>query len=382
MSSLRGRIFLDSEQALVPGVVHWDGKGQIERIEHDPQAQTGPVILPGFIDEHIHGIGGLDTMDREPGRFDAMSRAVARHGVTGFLATTLTAPLEDLRRIIEDSRSIALGPLSGARLWGLHLEGPFIDPIFKGAQPANAIAAPLVASAQYLMGDNRDQWVRLITMAPNMPGAGLVIEWMRQHGVAVNLGHSSATFDEGKEGVLAGADGLTHFFNAMSPLNHREPGLVGLGLTEPRLWCELIADGIHIRPEILAYVFHTMAERVLLITDAMAAADMPDGDYQLGGSPVTVSHGAARLNDGTLAGSVLTLDQALRNLLRWGIPLQSIVSALSGNPARRLGLFDRGAIASGMRADLVVLDNAYNVEATYCEGRPIFDARPILHNGQ
>jgi N-acetylglucosamine-6-phosphate deacetylase len=193
--------------------------------------------------------------------------------------------------------------------------------------------------------------------------------------VAVNIGHSAATWDIGREALAAGATGLTHFFNAMTPLKHREPGLVGLGLMSAQLWCELITDGIHVRPEVVRYVFQTMGNRVLLITDAMAAAAMPDGDYRLGGWPVRVSSGSARLTDGTLAGSVLTLDQALRNLLRWEVPLSAIVAAISQNPATRLGLLDRGRLAPGLRADMVLLDNDWQVQATLRDGVAIYDAR-------
>ncbi|PSR34671.1 MAG: N-acetylglucosamine-6-phosphate deacetylase [Sulfobacillus benefaciens] len=375
MPSLKGRIFLRPENDLVPAEITWEDGGRIERIEPKLAGKTGPVVLPGFIDEHIHGIAGMDVMDEDLGRFAKISAALAHHGVTGFVATTITAPIDpDLRRVIEQSQMAAQDGLPGASLLGIHLEGPFIDPTFKGAQPESAIIAPSIERARELIGDNRDGWVRLITMAPNMPGAIDVMPWMISHRVAVNLGHSAATWDIGRAGLVAGATGLTHFFNAMSPLKHREPGLVGLGLMNSQLWCELITDGIHVRPEVVRYVFQTMGHRVLLITDAMAAAAMPDGDYRLGGFPVRVLAGAARLADGTLAGSVLTLDQALRNLLHWGVPLSAIVAAISENPATRLGLANRGRLAPAMQADMVLLDDDWQVHATLRDGVAIYDA--------
>ncbi|MCL5972572.1 MAG: N-acetylglucosamine-6-phosphate deacetylase [Firmicutes bacterium] len=376
MPSLRGRMFLHPENGLVPAEITWGDGGRIERIEPTLAANAGPVVLPGFIDEHVHGIGGMDVMDEDPGRFANMSQALAHHGVTGFVATTITAPIDpDLKRVIDQSRTTTRDGMPGASLLGIHLEGPFIDPTFKGAQPESSIIAPTVERARELIGDNSDGWVRLITMAPNMPGAIDVVRWMVSHRVAVNIGHSAATWDIGREALAAGATGLTHFFNAMTPLKHREPGLVGLGLMSAQLWCELITDGIHVRPEVVRYVFQTMGNRVLLITDAMAAAAMPDGDYRLGGWPVRVSSGSARLTDGTLAGSVLTLDQALRNLLRWEVPLSAIVAAISQNPATRLGLLDRGRLAPGLRADMVLLDNDWQVQATLRDGVAIYDAR-------
>ncbi len=376
MPSLRGRLFLHPENHLVPAEITWDDGGRIERIEPMLSANTGPVVLPGFIDEHIHGISGMDVMDEDSNRFVNMSQALARHGVTGFVAATVTAPIDpDLKRVIKQSRAAAQDGMPGASLLGIHLEGPFIDPTCKGAQPESSIIAPTIERARELIGDNSDGWVRLITMAPNIPGALDVVRWMVSRRVAVNLGHSGATWDIGREALEAGATGLTHFFNAMSPLKHREPGLAGLGLMSSQVWCELITDGIHVRPEVVRYVFQTMGKRVLLITDAMAAAAMPDGDYRLGGRPVRVFGGSARLADGTLAGSVLTLDHALRNLLQWEVPLPAIVAAISQNPAARLGLPDRGRLAPAMRADMVLMDSDWQIQATLRAGVAIYDAR-------
>lgn len=374
MTVLRGNIFLDSVGALRPGQVEWNSVGQIVSIEETPQREYYHNILPGFIDEHVHGIAGDDVMDRDPERFQRIGARLAAHGVTSYLATTLTAAFPHIRRVVEEAATSAPPAKSGARLLGMHLEGPFIDRLAKGAQPLEEVAEANLEAVQTLIGDNHDGWIRLITWAPNLPHSQPAIVWLTTHGVRVNLGHSLATYEEGRAGVASGATGLTHFFNAMSPLRHREPGLVGLGLLDKRLWCELIADGIHVRPEVIRYVMETMGERVVLITDAMAAADMGPGTFALGGYPVTVSDGAARLADGTLAGSVLTMDHALRNLMQWGVPLGSIVRGLSTNPATRLGLSNCGRLVVGARADIVVMDAAFQVMRTYRNGEPVYSA--------
>lgn len=373
---IRGNIFLESVGALMPGQIEWNRLGQIVAIEAMPELECEFNIFPGFIDEHVHGIAGDDVMDHDPIRFQRMGSKLAEHGVTSYVATTLTAPIRDVRRVIEESRSVASSVDQGARLLGIHLEGPFIDRRAKGAQPLDEIRDADLEVITSLVGDNPGGWIRLMTWAPNLAHTSDAIAWLTRHGVRVNLGHSLATYEEGRSGVEAGATGLTHFFNAMSPLRHREPGLVGLGLTDDRLWCELIADGIHVRPEVIHYVMHTIGERVVLITDAMSAADMGVGTFALGGQAVTVADGAARLCDGTLAGSVLTMDQALRNLLNWGVPLSSIVRGLSTNPATRLGLNNYGRLVVGARADMVVTDREFRVTGTFRDGNQIYPVGP------
>ncbi len=370
---LRGNIFLDSIGALISGQIAWDSLGQIVAIEPLPQQSFEQIILPGFIEEHVHGIAGDDVMNQGPERFSRIAKQLAAHGVTSYLATTLTAPFPHLTRVIQETRTAAPLTRVGARLVGVHLEGPFIDRRAKGAQPLEEVAESNLGNLALLIGENHDGWVQLMTWAPNLAHTRKAIAWLTQRGVRVNLGHSLATYEEGRLAVDAGATGLTHFFNAMSPFQHREPGLVGLGFMDHRLWCELIVDGTHVRPEVVHYVMSVMGERVILVTDGMAATDMDEGVYTLGGHAVTATQGAARLADGTLAGSILTMDQALRNLVRWGVPLASIVRSLATNPARRLGLTDCGSLFVGARADVVVMDSGFHVIKTYRHGRLVYE---------
>lgn len=372
MARLKGNIFLEEVGDVVPGQIEWDESGHITALDPAPSQECDRYIFPGFIDEHVHGIAGDDFMDADPGRWVRIDSELARHGVTSYLATTLTAPFSHIRRVVEESRVPRIGPKRGTGLVGIHLEGPFIDRAAIGAQPLEEVAEASAEHLASLVGNNPDGWIRLMTWAPNLPQSEEGIPWLTRRGIRVNLGHSLATYDAGRTAVDQGASGLTHFFNAMSPLHHREPGLVGLGLMDERVWCELIADGIHVRPEVVRYVMQNLGHRVLLVTDAMAATDMSPGSYTLGGFPVTVADGAARLGDGTLAGSVLTMDQALRNLMAWGVPLATVVRGLSTNPATRLGLSDRGRLRIGAYADIVVMDSTFSVLSTYRDGQPIY----------
>lgn len=372
MPKLKGNIFIEDVGDVVPAEIEWDESGQITAIDPAPAKECTQYIFPGFIDEHVHGIAGDDFMDEAPERWARIGSNLARHGVTSYLATTLTAPFAHIRRVVEESRMKSSELRSGASLIGIHLEGPFIDRAAIGAQPLAEVAEASLENLAHLVGENSDGWIRLMTWAPNLPQSQEAIAWMTRRGIRVNLGHSLATYDAGRAAVEQGASGLTHFFNAMSPFQHREPGLVGLGLMDDRVWCELIADGIHVRPDVVRYVMQHLGHRVLLVTDAMAATDMRPGSFTLGGFPVMVINGAARLSDGTLAGSVLTMDQALRNLIGWGIPLASVVRGLSTNPATRLGLNNRGMLRVGAWADIVVMDSAFSVLTTYREGQPIY----------
>lgn len=372
MARLKGNIFIEEVGGVVPGQIEWDESGYITALDPASSLECERYIFPGFIDEHVHGIGGDDFMDADPGRWMRMDSELARHGVTSYLATTLTAPFSHIRRVIEESRASRSEHNGPTGLLGIHLEGPFIDRAAIGAQPLEEVAEASLESLVSLVGENSDGWIRLLTWAPNLPESDQAISWLTKRGIQVNLGHSLATYEAGRAAVDQGANGLTHFFNAMSPLQHREPGLVGLGLMDERVWCELIADGIHVRPEVVRYVMQTLGHRVLLVTDAMAATDMSPGSYTLGGFPVTVADGAARLADGTLAGSVLTMDQSLRNLMAWGMPLASVVRGMSTNAAARLGLDDRGRLRIGSYADIVVMDSTFSVLSTYRQGHPIY----------
>ncbi len=347
--------------------------GVIRSIEPDPSAPEQLFILPGFIDTHVHGGGGGDVMDGPQG-VRQLAQTHARHGTTTLLPTTMTAPWPQIISALEGvGQVMAEGGVSGgADVPGAHLEGPFISPDRLGAQPPHA-CLPLPASVDEVLALGV---LRAVTLAPELPGAAEAARQFAAAGVRVGLGHTVASFEQTWDALETVREGGgrtagTHLFNAMGGLTGRLPGPSGALLTHPEAFVELIADGHHLHPATLALVLLAAPERAMLVSDAMRAAGLGDGDSELGGQPVTVRGGKATLKDGTLAGSVLTLDVALRNLLALGYPLPLISRLLSGNPARSLGLSDRGRLTEGLRADLVVLGADMQVVQVYVGGAAI-----------
>lgn len=352
---------------------HLTFSGVITSIEADPAAPEQLYILPGFIDTHVHGGGSGDTMDGPQG-VRQLARTHARHGTTTLLPTTMTAPWPQVIRALEGvAQVMAEGGVSGgADVLGAHLEGPFISPDRLGAQPPHA-CLPLPALIEEVLALGV---VRAVTLAPELPGAAQAALRFAAAGVRVGLGHTTASHEQTWEVLEAvresgGRSAGTHLFNAMGGLSGRLPGPAGALLTHPAAFLELIADGHHLHPATVALVLLAAPERAMLISDAMRAAGMGDGDSELGGQPVTVTGGKATLKDGTLAGSVLTLGAAMRNLLALGYPLPLVSRLLSENPARSLGLSDRGRLAEGLRADLVVLGADMQVVQVYVGGEAI-----------
>ncbi len=333
---------------------------------------SGLTLLPGFIDLHIHGAAGHDTMDATPAALAAIAREVARHGVTAFVPTTITASVAETRRAVENvaayMRDQANHPSDGARVLGVHLEGPFISPKHPGAQPAQHIRLPDLAEFQALVDTG---CVRLITLAPEQPGADELIRSARRQGIGVILGHTDATFVQCQHAVDLGASQATHTFNAMRGFHHREPGTAGATLALDGLCAQLIADNVHVHPAAVRVLARCKGvDGTLLITDAMRAAGLPDGEYDLGGQTVRVEGGECRLPDGTLAGSVLTMERALQNFLAasgWSLaeawPVSSRSAALSLGMDSEMGLLE-----AGRRADLVLLDQGLAVVATLVGG--------------
>lgn len=320
---------------------------------------AGATLAPAFFDVHFHGAAGHDVMEATPQALGKISSFLASRGTGSFLATTVTAPLDKTLRAVADiAKHIASPtPAGQARILGIHLEGPFLSHAKRGVQPAAHLLTPDIATFDKLF-EAGEGHVRLMTLAPELPGAAELASHATARGVRVSLGHSSATEAETRAAIDAGAVSATHTFNAMRPLDHREPGILGTVLTTDALFAELICDGIHVAPEIARLWWRAKGpERAILVTDAMSAAGMPDGEYQLGGFPVQVTGGHAMAN-GVLAGSVLTLDKALANFVKFtGATVEQGLRLLTVNPAAMTGLSERtGSVAVGRAADLVALD--------------------------
>jgi N-acetylglucosamine-6-phosphate deacetylase len=363
--SLTGRILTPT--GLQEGTLHFGAR--IARFEAGGVPAGAPLVLPGFIDVHVHGGGGADTMDGPEG-VRRLAAFHLRHGTTTLCPTTVTNPWEDvltaLRGVaqVREEADPVLPDIPGA-----HLEGPFINPQRLGAQPPFALPpTPALVAAALDTGA-----VRIVTLAPELEGALPAIRQFVAAGVRVSLGHTRADYQTVMGALDAidlagGVAGFTHLYNAMGGLEGRAPGAVAAALTRPQAYTELIFDLHHVDPGSFRVALQAKPGRLLFITDAIRAAGQPEGSTELGGQHVTVRDGQARLPDGTLAGSVLTLDQALRNARSEGLDWLEIADLLSGTPADYLGLVDRGQLAAGKRADIVVLDESLQVQDVYLQG--------------
>lgn len=335
----------------------------------------GALLGPAFFDVHIHGAAGHDVMEATPEALDAIDSFLALRGTGSYLATTVTAPLDRTLRALEGlARHIAREPEEGrARPIGVHLEGPFLSHSRRGVHPPELLLAPDVNLFDRLF-DAAEGRIRLLTLAPELPGARELVEHATARGVRVSLGHSNATAEETEIAIAAGAVSGTHTFNAMRPLDHREPGILGTVLTRDALYAELICDGVHTVPEMVLLWWRAKGPgRAILVTDAMSATGMPDGEYMLGDLSVQVSEGKAT-SGGVLAGSVLTLDRALLNLVKFtGARIEDAIRPLTSNPAAMTGLEDcAGTLAPGRPANLVALGATGRVIGSLIGGRPVF----------
>jgi N-acetylglucosamine-6-phosphate deacetylase len=347
----------------VPGRLHCSAA--IRRLERSAAAPTDRFVLPGFIDLHVHGGGGADCMaGAEAVR--RMARFHAAHGTTALLATTVTAPRPDLRAAFRGiGAAMAAADPGSARILGAHLEGPFISPDALGAQPPFAIA-PDPGLVDELAGLAP---IRVATMAPEIDRGGTLLAHFLARDVRVQIGHTTCSYAEAHAALAAGAAGFTHLFNAMSGLHHRRAGALGAALAHAD-WAELILDFVHVEAP-AARVALRAIPNLYCVTDAVAATGMPAGEYRLAQQRILTDQHAARLADGTLAGSVLTMDLALRNLLHLGVSLEQAARRCAALPALYLGLEDRGRLVPGAVADLVVVDRAGRLGAVLAEGRPV-----------
>jgi len=327
-----------------------------------------------LIDIHIHGSNGLDTMDGKAESIAGLSAFVAAHGVTGFLPTTVAAPLSQIEQALQAVRQAVDSGLPGAQVLGVHLEGPFFNRRRAGAQPLDWCVDPGDDALRRLLAPG-EGLTRMISLAPELPGALAAIETFARHGIVVSIGHTDATYEQTQAAFAAGARHITHLFNAMSPLHHREPGVIGAALTTDGVTVQLIADGLHLHPAILNLAVRCKGvAELVLITDAIAGTGLPDGEYTMGPQQVIVRNGEARTPAGNLAGSTLTLERAVANMVRLaGVPLPAALQMATLNPARVLGLERRkGRLAPGYDADMVALDADFHVHLTMVGGQIIY----------
>jgi N-acetylglucosamine-6-phosphate deacetylase len=339
---------------------------------HRPTVDYGDeFISPGFIDLHVHGIAGMGVTDANPASIGLMARRFAAHGVTAFMPTTVTESLEATRRAVSRIRDYMAGEHDqGARVLGIHLEGPWISREFKGMQNEAYILPPEERTVLDLL-DLAGDTIKLVSLAPELPGADAIICLLRSRGVYVSIAHTAATYEQVLHAVDLGATHVTHCFNAMTGLHHRLPGVAGAAMLIDDLYAELIGDGIHIHPAVMRLLIRVKGrERVMLVTDALSATELADGVYELGGKEVFVRDGQARLADGTLASSTLTMDAGVRNLMNLcQISLVDAVYMASTTPAESMGLdSSRGKLLAGYDADLAVLDAALQPRATWVAG--------------
>jgi N-acetylglucosamine-6-phosphate deacetylase len=364
-------------QGFIAGELRVSKDGRVASIDGVPidegaARRSDRLVLPGFIDLHVHGGGGRDTMEGGDA-IAQIARQHAMHGTTSMLATTMTAPLADLETAFAGVRDfLAQNSRDASRVLGVHLEGPFINAGKLGAQPD--YARPV--STQELARLHAIAAIRLITLAPEVGGNMEAIEGLVASGYRVQLGHTLGTYEEGVAAIAHGARGFTHLFNAMSGLHHREPGMAGAALAHAK-YAEIIPDLLHVHPGAIRVALRAIPG-LYCVTDSTAATGMPDGEYRLGRHSVTKCLGGVRLADGTLAGSTLTMDQALRNLVvELGLSIEDASHRVSTYAADYLGLVDRGRLANGCWADIVVLDTDLRLREVFVEGEAI----DIAHAG-
>ncbi|GLV54021.1 N-acetylglucosamine-6-phosphate deacetylase [Dictyobacter sp. S3.2.2.5] len=340
---------------------------------------SGCTIVPGFIDVHVHGAAGYDTMDATPEALHGMAEFFAAHGVTSFLPTTVTAEHTALLAAIANVAQCQQSYQRGARILGVHLEGPYLSEVHPGAQPVQHIRpADRAEYTQLFAQDN----IRLISLAPEKAENLALIEYARSQGAVVAVGHSAASYDDVMQAVKAGLTQACHTFNGMAGLHHRTPGTVGAVLSCDDIYAQVIVDLIHLHPAVVKLLVRAKGTaRTVLITDAIRAAGLPDGIYDLGGQSVSVRQGVVSLTHGnSLAGSTLTMDQALRNVMKaTGLPLVEALPMATSVPARSLGLdADLGSILPDYLADLVLLDQNLQVQATIVLGNVVYQATEVL----
>lgn len=331
----------------------------------------GQYVLPGFIDVHIHGYKGMDVMDGQAENLHIMGAGLVENGVTSYLATTMTMPKSDIHQALKAVKQAISEQKEhkGAQILGVHLEGPFINAHYKGAQSADNIILPDEEILEHF-----EDLIKIITIAPEIEGA---MEMIEKYGnqFAFSLGHTGASYQIAKEAYEKGAKGATHLFNAMTPLNHREPGVVGAALS-CNCYSELVADKIHVHEDLFELIWKAKgAERLVLITDCIRGGGLPEGTYDLGGQMVTIFNGKCTLPSGTIAGSVLKLKDGLKNFWKsTGLPLEQVIPLVTETPATYINVIEKkGTLEPGKDADIVLCDNELNIQKTIVKGSVCYE---------
>jgi N-acetylglucosamine-6-phosphate deacetylase len=334
---------------------------------------TDKAAIPGFLDVHIHGAGGHDVMEANPAALRAITRKVSEYGTTSIVATTVTASTDETLRAVEGIAGFIARQHETdeprAEILGIHFEGPFISKQRRGVHPAEWIQLPSAETLSRFLKAAAGN-ARILTIAPEVLGAAPCIDAAREAGLVVSMGHTDATYEQARAAMARGARSATHVYNAMRPFTHRDPGVIGAVLTSPDINAELIADGVHVEEAAMKLLLIAKgAAHVTLVSDGLSATGMPDGKYMLGGFEVTVSGGVCRNAEGTLAGSTLTLDRALRNIVALGTSLPDAVRMLTLNPATLLGIeFKKGSLRVGADADILLLDEGLHITNVWARG--------------
>jgi len=348
---------------------------QMECSDQEVIDAQGLTVIPGFVDIHTHGAYGNDFTNIDDCDLDEISAFYASKGVTSFLATTMTESREHLLKVLSTLAKVTDDSLKGSRMAGIHLEGPFISPKALGCQPPECVQKPSAEMFDEYYAASEGK-IKIVTLAPEVEGSAEAIKHITSLGVVCSVGHTKATYKEAVESIKAGITHATHTFNAMTGLHHREPGVVGAVFDTPDITAEIISDLIHVNPAVIRILYKIKGvDHVVGITDSMSATGMKDGTYKLGPVVVHTKDGIATLEDGTLAGSTLTMDKALKNMVRSvGIPLEDAVKILTYNPARVIKADDIGIIKEGCRADFAILDKDFNVKYTIVGGKVVYRA--------
>lgn len=377
---INGKIIINNDVLLDQAICFTDricGIGDLSTLEKkfgplEIIDALGSYVTPGFIDIHIHGIEGHDVCDGDIEGLNVISKAINKYGVTSYLPTTMTIPIEEMHHVLDQINRVKESDYEGAEILGVHLEGPFINKVCKGAQNEKYIIGP-----EYKLIEDYKELIALITLAPESEGAQEFIKKVSATtNIVLSMGHTNATFEEAMAGIENGISHATHTFNAMSKLHHRQPGVVGAALVSDDVKCEVVADNIHMHPALYKLFVKTKGlDKIILVTDCVQAGGLPDGEYTLGGQKIFVNGDKSVLEDGTIAGSVLKLNKAVHNFKESvDLNIEDIIRFVTENPAKSLGVYDRkGSLEINKDADIALLDENTEVMMTIGKGKILYE---------